>query len=137
MVVTLAAIALAVLVPNPAAWIAAVVVVPVVWIGLLLTLFYRRLSVDYTLTTQRFLHKKGVLRRVADQILLVDIDDVAWEQGLVDRVVNVGKITIHSNDASDPKLGLLGIDDVERVANLIDSARREERRKRAIYMASA
>ena len=103
----------------------------------MLTLAYRRLSVDYTLTTQRFLHKKGVLRRVADQILLVDIDDVAWEQGLVDRMVNVGTITIHSNDASDPKLGLPGIDDVERIANLIDSARREERRKRAIYMASA
>src|SRR5204863_1708078 len=124
---------LAALVPNPAAWIAAVIVVPLVWIAQLLTLIYRRLSVEYTLTTQRFLHKRGLLRRVADQILLVDIDDVTWEQGLVDRIVNVGKITIHSNDASDPKLALPGIDDVERVANLIDNARREERRKRAIY----
>src|SRR5437870_9768440 len=76
-VLTLAAILLAVLVPNPAAWIAAAVVVPVIWLAMLLTLAYRRLSVDYTLTTQRFLHKKGLLRRVADQILLVDIDDVA------------------------------------------------------------
>ena len=78
MVVTLAAIALAVLVPNPAAWIAAVVVVPVIWIGLLLTLFYRRLSVDYTLTTQRFLHKKGVLRRVAESAVLA-----AWERCVI------------------------------------------------------
>ncbi len=136
-VVTLAGVALAVLVPNPAAWIAAVVVVPVIWISQLLTLLYRRMSVEYRLTTQRFLHKRGLLRRVADQLLLVDVDDVTWEQGLVERIVNVGKITIHSNDASDPKLPLPGIDDVERVANLIDNARREERRKRAIYMASA
>jgi len=95
------------------------------------------MSVDYRLTSQRFLHKRGVMRRVSDQILLVDIDDVEYVQGLMDRMFNVGTITIISNDASDPKLPLLGIDDVERVANLIDHARREERRKRAIYMAQA
>ena len=64
------------------------------------------------LTTQRFMHKKGVLRCVANQILLVDIDDVAYEQGLLDRFVNVGTITLHSNDPSDPVLPLRGIDDV-------------------------
>jgi membrane protein YdbS with pleckstrin-like domain len=134
---TLAGIALAVLVPNPAAWMAAVVIVPVIWLAQLVTVFYRRLSVDYRLTSQRFLHKRGLLRRVSDQILLVDIDDVQYVQGLMDRAFNVGTITITSNDASDPTLRLIGIEDVERITNLIDHARREERRKRAIYMASA
>jgi membrane protein YdbS with pleckstrin-like domain len=137
LVVTVAGIALSVLVPNPAAWIAAAVAIPAIWLAALVTLIYRRLSVDYTLTTQRFLHKRGLLRRVANQILLVDIDDVAYEQGLIDRFVNVGTITLHSNDASDPKLPLRGIENVEQVANRIDEARREERRKRAIYMANA
>lgn len=135
-VVSLAAIVLAVLIPNPAAWIAGAVAVPAIWLALLLTLAVRRLSIEYTLTTQRFLHQRGLLRRVANRILLIDIDDVTHEQGLIERMVNVGTITLRSTDVSDPILRLPGIDDVQRVANLIDDARREERRKRAIYMAT-
>ena len=77
-----------------------------------------------------------MLRRVNNRILLIDIDDVAFEQGLMERLFNVGTITLTSTDASDPKLRMHGIDGVQRVANLIDDARREERRKRAIYMAN-
>jgi hypothetical protein len=133
---TLAVVVLAILVPNPVAWIVAAAVVPLIWLSLLLVLVYRKLSVEYTLTSQRFLHPHGILRRVANQILLVDIDDVAYEQDFIQRFLNVGTITLRSTDASDPVLPMPGIDDVQRVANLIDSARREERRKRAIYMAN-
>jgi membrane protein YdbS with pleckstrin-like domain len=133
--ITLAGIVLAVLVPF--GWVAAVIVIPLLWAALLLTLLFRRLGIEYRLTTQRFLHKRGLLRRVSDQILLVDVDDVTFEQGPLERLLNVGTITIHSNDASDPKLRLAPVDDVQRIADLIDNARREERRKRAIYMASA
>jgi uncharacterized membrane protein YdbT with pleckstrin-like domain len=136
---TVAAIVLAALLATPyksAVWIAVAIVVPVVWVFLLLTLLSRRLSVSYTLTSQRFLHQRGVLRRANNRILLIDIDDVAFEQGLVERMFNVGTITLTSTDASDPKLRMQGIADVQRVANLIDDARREERRKRAIYMAN-
>jgi membrane protein YdbS with pleckstrin-like domain len=134
--ITLAGIVVAILV-APFGWIAAVVVIPLVWVLLLLTLLSRRLGVEYRLTTQRFLHKRGLLRRVSDQILLVDVDDVTYEQGPIERLLNVGTITIHSNDPSDPKLRLAPVNDVQRIADLIDNARREERRKRAIYMASA
>src|SRR5262245_10995437 len=136
-VVTLAAIVLAVLGPKPAALIAATVVVPLVWLGLLLLLFVRRVGIQYTLTTQRFIHKKGVLNRVSDQILLVDVDDITYEQSLLGRMLNFGTITLRSKDMSNEKLVLVPVDDVQRIANLIDEARREERRKRAIYMASA
>jgi membrane protein YdbS with pleckstrin-like domain len=137
--VTVAAIVLAALSATPyksAVWIAVAIVVPAVWVVALLMLLYRRLSVSYTLTSQRFLHQRGILRRVNNRILLIDIDDVSFEQGLLERLFNVGKITLTSTDASDPKLPMPGIDDVQRIANLIDDARREERRKRAIYMAN-
>lgn len=134
--VTVAAIVLAALAYNPVAWIAAAVAVPVVWVFLLLTLLYRRLFVSYTLTSQRFLHQKGLLRRVNNRILLIDIDDVSFEQGLIERFFDLGTITLTSTDATDPKLRMIGIANVQRVANLIDDARREERRKRAIYMAN-
>jgi hypothetical protein len=67
---------------------------------------------------------------------LIDIDDVSFQQGLIERFLNVGTITLTSTDATSPKLPMPGIDDVQRIANLIDDARREERRKRAIYMAN-
>jgi len=108
----------------------------VVWVLLLISLLYRRLCVSYTLTSQRFLHQKGLLRRINSRILLVDVDDVSFEQGLIERILDVGTITLTSTDASDPKLRMLGIANVQEVANLIDDARREERRKRAIYMAN-
>jgi uncharacterized membrane protein YdbT with pleckstrin-like domain len=134
--VTLAGIVIAVLV-QPFGWIAAVIVVPLLWALMLLNLLIKRMGIEYRLTTQRFLHKRGIFRRVADQILLVDVDDVTYEQGLLDRILNIGTITIRSNDPSDPTLRLVPVDDVQRISDLIDHARREERRKRAIYMASA
>ena len=134
--VTVAAITIAVLAYNPVLGMAAGLAVPVVWVFLLVTLIYRRLSVSYTLTSQRFLHQRGILRRTNNRILLVDVDDVSFEQGLMERMMNLGTITLTSTDASDPKLRMLGIANVQEVANLIDDARREERRKRAIYMAS-
>ena len=67
----------------------------------------------------------------------MDIDDVAFKQSLMGRFLNFGTVTLLSNDVSEPSLTLMPIVDVERVANLIDHARREERRKRAIYMAQA
>jgi len=141
--VTVAAAIASVILPTPLTWLAALVIVLLVWLIPLLKLGALRLSIEYTLTTQRFLHKKGFLRRVADQILLVDVDDITYEQGPLGRLLNFGTITLlakdmslRTKDASNEKLTLVPVDDVQRVANLIDEARREERRKRAIYMAN-
>jgi len=136
-ILSIAAAVVSVIVPNPIAWIAAAVIVPLVWLIPALRYLTLRLSVEYRLTTQRFMHKQGLLSRASNQILLVDIDDVSYRQRLLERIFNTGTITLISNDTTDPKLILVPIDDVQRVADLIDEARREERRKRAIYMASA
>jgi membrane protein YdbS with pleckstrin-like domain len=133
-VITVVGIILAVLIPLPPVLIAVSIAVPVIWVVLAVTLLSRRLGVSYTVTSQRFLHQRGVLRRVHNRILLIDIEDVSFVQGLMDRMFNVGTITLISTDVSDGKLIMPGIDNVEHVANLIDDARREERRKRAIIL---
>jgi uncharacterized membrane protein YdbT with pleckstrin-like domain len=106
------------------------------WLWLVAYLVIARLSVDYTLTNQRFIHKTGLLRQVTNRLEVIDIDDVTFEQGIFERLFGVGTIRLLSSDVSDPKLTLRGIDDVHRVATLIDNARREERRKRGLYMES-
>jgi len=106
------------------------------WLWLIGYFVITRLSVDYTLTNQRLIHKTGILRQVTNRLEVIDVDDVTFEQGIIERLFGVGTIRLLSSDVSDPKLTLRGIDDVQNVATLIDNARREERRKRGLYMES-
>jgi membrane protein YdbS with pleckstrin-like domain len=132
--ISIVAIALCFFIPPPIPLIAAAIIVPLAWLLPAMYLLYERLSVDYTLTNQRFMHKTGLLRRVSNRIEVIDIDDVTYEQGLIERLFGVGTIKLLSSDVSDPKVLLRGIEDVQRVATMIDNARREERRKRGLYM---
>jgi uncharacterized membrane protein YdbT with pleckstrin-like domain len=92
--------------------------------------------VRYLLTNQRFMHESGVLRRITNRIEVLDMDDITFEQGLVERMLGVGSIRVHSSDVSHPELFLHGIDNVAEVANLIDNTRRTERRKRGLHIES-
>ena len=106
------------------------------WATFALQLAYRKLAVRYQLTSQRFIHESGLLKRRTDRIEVIDIDDVAVEQGMVERMLGVGSIKIISSDRTHPELWMRGIDDVKRVATLIDDVRRKERRKRALHIES-
>ena len=110
--------------------------IPVLWILLGATLAYKKMSVYYQLTTQRFIHKKGILVRTTDRIEVIDIDDVTYQQGIVQRVLGVGTIRISSSDRTHPELVLSGIDGVANVADTIDDIRRKERRKRGLHIES-
>lgn len=105
-----------------------------VWAILIGWYAYRRYSVHYTLTTQRLIHESGILWRTIDRIELIDIDDVTFKQGPVERAFRVGTIIVISGDKTSPELSLPGIDDVRAVADKIDDARRKERRRRGLHM---
>jgi uncharacterized membrane protein YdbT with pleckstrin-like domain len=102
----------------------------------LLVYFYRRWSMHYLLTNQRFMHESGLLHRVTNRIEVLDMDDIAFEQGLVERLMGVGTIRIHSSDVSHPEISLKGIENVTEISNLIDNTRRTERRKRGLHIES-
>lgn len=95
-----------------------------------------RLGYHYELTSQRFIHKAGLFTRRSDRIEVIDIDDVSYEQGPVQRLLGVGTIDISSSDRSDPELRLVGIEKVSQVAGLIDDVRRTERRRRSLHIES-
>jgi len=119
---------------NSTAWLALVAGLLLLWIGQLLVLVYRRMSVHYELTTQRLVHQRGILRRVTDRIELIDVDDITFEQGLIDRLTGVGTIRVISSDRTHPELLLRGIENVREVAAVIDDARRAERRRRGLHI---
>jgi uncharacterized membrane protein YdbT with pleckstrin-like domain len=119
-------------VAGTAACLATLGVIVLLWLILGARLAIRRLSIHYKLTNQMFYHQEGLLRRVTNRIEAIDIDDVTYEQGIVERMVNVGSIKITSSDRTDPELWLVGIDDVQNVASQIDKARRAERVRRGL-----
>ncbi len=110
--------------------------IPLLWLYQLSTLCYRRWNIRYQLTNQRFIHQTGILRRVTDRIEVIDMDDIACEQKLLERPVGVGTIRISSSDRSHPELIMLGIENVKEVASLIDDTRRAERRRRGLHIES-
>ena len=124
--ITVGLVAAAVMIPFPQIGFA----IPVLWVVMLLIFGYKKLSVHYELTSQRFIHKSGILKRVTDRIEVIDIDDVTYEQGIVQRMLGVGTIRIISSDRSHPELVLSGIDQVVKIADMIDDIRRSERRRR-------
>ena len=93
------------------------------WLYFLAVLAYRRMSVRYVLSTQRFLHERGFLRRVSDRIELLDVDDITFEQSLWERLVGFGTLRIASHDRTNPELTLPGIENIKHVASLFDDAR--------------
>jgi membrane protein YdbS with pleckstrin-like domain len=104
------------------------------WAGLGLMLLYNQLSVRYRLTNQRFFHERGILRRVTNRIDVLEIDDVTFEQGPVERFLGTGLLIVFSSDRTNPKLYMPGIDRVQDVAALIDQARRAERVRRGLML---
>jgi membrane protein YdbS with pleckstrin-like domain len=106
------------------------------WIFLLLRLVYHQLSLRYSLTSQRLIHEHGILWRRTDRIEAIDIDDVTFSQGPIERMLGVGTVRITSSDQSTPEFTLVGIEDARRVATLIDEVRRKERRKRGVHIES-
>ncbi|HAN96822.1 MAG TPA: hypothetical protein DCQ98_05045 [Planctomycetaceae bacterium] len=94
----------------------------------------RKLGYAYELTNQRLKHRAGILNRTNDRIELIDVDDVIYKQGIVQAMLGVGDVSIRSSDVSNPELTLRGIDRVKEVSDMIDNARRAERRKRGVYV---
>jgi uncharacterized membrane protein YdbT with pleckstrin-like domain len=115
-------------------WLIVVVLAILPWAYYLTVLCYRRMSVRYSLSTQRFIHERGILRRVNDRIEVLDMDDITFEQSLWERLSGVGTIRIASHDRTDPELVLPGIENVAQVAAMFDNARLAERRRRGLHV---
>lgn len=104
------------------------------WVIAIGSYVYKRLSVHYELTTQRFVHQAGILVRRTDRIEVLDIDDVSFTQGIIQRMLGVGTIRLTGSDRTHPEMILTGIDKVPEIASLFDDVRRAERRRRSLHI---
>lgn len=88
-------------------WVAFAGVVLVFGVGPVVRWWYR----TYTLTTERLSTREGVVRRRGRDIPLSRVNDVAFEQGLLDRLAGCG--TLRVSAASEE--GTVVLDDIPRV----------------------
>ena len=107
-----------------------------VWLCQFLLFAWRRLAHRYRLTPQTFFHEKGIVFRSTSPIEIVGIDDMAFEQTILERLFGVGTIRLLSKDMSDPAVVMKGIPNVKEAFSKIDQARRAERRARAVRVDS-
>lgn len=120
--------------PSLRTWLVLPILMLLPWLYCAAVWAYRHLGVRYSLTSQRFIHETGVLRRVNDRIEVIDIDDISFQQTLMERVLGIGTILIRSHDLTHPKLVLPGIENVAEVASIFDKARLAERERRGLHV---
>src|SRR4051794_8107175 len=63
----------------------------------------------YRISNYRIDFERGLLSRNIDTLELWHVEDISFHQSLLDRILNVGDITVMSHDDTTPKLVLQGL----------------------------
>ena len=86
-----------------------------------------RFAIRYRLTTHRFFKETGLLGRKIAELELIRVDDIQAQQSFLQRLFNVGTVTIISTDATDPRLLVVGIENPIEVKEQIRTNVRKRR----------
>jgi membrane protein YdbS with pleckstrin-like domain len=88
------------------------------WVGLVLVVaasayalrsFLAVRYVRYNVTTRRIQVERGWLTRHIDQIDFVRVRDMDLHQGMLDRLFDIGTITVYARDATTPTFQIRGV----------------------------
>jgi membrane protein YdbS with pleckstrin-like domain len=86
-------------------------------------------SRKYRITNQRLFATTGLIARKTEEIELFRIKDVKVDQGLLERMLGYGTITVYSSDETAPQLVMIGIgrpvDVKETLRTLYRAARKD------------
>lgn len=107
-------------------WLLGVVGLP----GLVWT-YLRNVTNRYKVTTERVEFERGILGKDVDSLELWRVLDVRYQQSLLDRIFQNGKIILVGTDQTDPELVIHGLPGsrwvFERLREAIQEARRAGR----------
>jgi hypothetical protein len=86
-------------------------------------------AIRWVLTTERLRVIRGILARSTEEIELTRVRDVSLDQGLTQRALGIGTVTVFGTDATAPSVVIHDIEEPEQVMELIRQAVREQRRR--------
>lgn len=81
----------------------------------------------YMITDTRIVVEKGVFTKKRDEIRLYRVRDISIKRNLLERMLNIGDITVMSTDTSSPQYVLRNIKRSNEVADLIGEAAENSR----------
>jgi hypothetical protein len=87
---------------------------------------------SYTVTTERIKIVRGLLGRGIENFELVRIQDIDYSQGLTERMLGIGDITIRGSDESNPKIELRNVHEPEQVYELLRKSWLEARKRHGL-----
>ena len=94
---------------------------------------YLTIGTRYELTTQRLRIVRGVLSKRLEEIELVRVRDTKVDQNPAERALNIGDVTILSNDPSTPSITLNNVPKPIEVRELIRTATIDEKERRGLH----
>jgi uncharacterized membrane protein YdbT with pleckstrin-like domain len=102
--------------------IAAALVVLTLVIG-----YLRRVSTKYLITNQRLRISRGIVRRHVQETRLERVQNVNYEQSVLDRMLGVGTVDFDTAGTDDSEFRFEWVDGPEKVVRAVDHAIEEAR----------
>ena len=108
-------------------WGTAVTIAAVI-VGLTLVIGYlRRIATKYLITTQRLRISRGIISKRVQETRLERVQNVNYEQGVIDRVLGVGTVDFDTAGTDDSEFRFAWVNDPEQVVRTVDQAVEEAR----------
>ena len=102
--------------------------IAVVLAGLTLVIgYFRRISTKYLITTQRLRISRGILRKKVQETRLERVQNVNYEQGVLDRILRVGNVDFDTAGTDDSEFRFEWVNNPEGVVRAVDQAVEEAR----------
>src|SRR3954468_19620178 len=102
---------------GPGAGALAVVFAVVILVG-----FIRRYFTVYTITNQRLRIQRGIIARHVQQTQIERVQNVNTQQGVIQRVLQVGTVDFDTAGTGDSDFSFIGVNNPEDVVLAVDKA---------------
>ncbi len=81
----------------------------------------------YTLMTKKLVISQGLLNTVENEILLYRITDMTYSRTLLQKLFNMGSLTVHAHDKTTPVLVIKNIKNSREFKNKLSDAVEKDR----------
>jgi len=99
---------------------------------LLLMVWLQKSSYGYRLTNQRLFVRRGWLAKKLNELELYRVEDVHVDQGILQRLLGYGTITVLAADVTTPQVQLIGISKPMAIKEIIRTHYRAARKREGV-----
>ena len=104
---------------------ALVTIIAVVGVALTVLIgFIKRIATDYVITDRRLHIKRGIISRTIQETRLVRVQNVNYNQGVLDRILQIGDVDFDTAAGDDYNFVFAGVAQPEEVVHQVDRATR-------------